>query len=66
MTPIKKRKFPKPNKRSTPTSKTESLTLEDLVVDGSLPRVKVKVSPLRSKSRSKPNERLVIELQCEV
>lgn len=66
MTQIKKRKPNKLNRHPKPSSKKNSLTLDELVVDGSLPLIKVRVYPSRNKSRSKSNNRIVIELQCEV
>jgi len=66
MTQTKKRKPSKPAARSKKTSKKESPTLDDLVVEGSLPRVKVRVYPSRRRGKNKPDNQLVVELQCEV
>lgn len=66
MTHNKKNKPGKPSRRTKQGSKEKFPTLDDLVVDHSLPRVHVRVYPSRKKSRTKPNDQMVIELQCEV
>lgn len=66
MTSIKKNKPGKPGPRTKKRSKEQYPSLDDLVVDRSMPPVQVKVFPSRRKSRNKPADQLVIELQCEV
>lgn len=66
MTQKKRRKPSKPATRPRKTSKKDPKTLDDLVVDGSLPRVKVRVFPSRKRSKNKSDDQLVVELQCEV
>jgi hypothetical protein len=66
MTYLKKNKSRKPGSRVKKGSKEKYPGLDDLVVDRSLPPVQVKVFPTRRKSRNKPAEQMVIELQCEV
>lgn len=66
MTPVKKRKPGKPAARPKKTPKKDSPSFDELVVEGSLPRVKVLVYPSRGRSKTKPDDQLVIELQCEV
>lgn len=66
MTEIKKRKPSSPASRPGKSSKKKYPSFDDLVVGNSLPRVKVRLFPSRRKSKSKPNDQIVIELQCEV
>ena len=66
MTQIKKNKPGKPNRRTKQSPKGKFPTLDDLVVDRSLPRVHVRVFPSRKKRGNKPSDQMVIELQCEV
>lgn len=66
MTYIKKNKPSKPGRSRKQNSKAKFPTLDDLVLDHSLPRIRVKVYPSRKKSVSKPNDQIMIELQCEV
>jgi len=42
------------------------LTFDDLVVDGSLTPVEVKLLPSKMRKSISPNDDLLIELQCEV
>jgi hypothetical protein len=66
MARIKKRNPSKPVTRPKKSSKKDISSFDNLVVEGSLPRVKVKLFPSRRKSKAKSDEQLVIELQCEV
>jgi hypothetical protein len=66
MTYLKKNKPGKTGPRTNKGSKEKYPSLDDLVVDRSLPPVQVKVFPSRKKSRNKPADQMVIELQCEV
>jgi hypothetical protein len=66
MTTIKKNKPKKPGPRPKKGATEQFRTLDDLVVDRSLPPVRVKVFPSRKKSKTKPIDQTVIELQCEV
>lgn len=66
MSPTKKRRQGKPTASSRKSQKERSLTFDDLVVEGAVPRVKVIIFPSRKKSTNKPTDRLVVELQCEV
>ncbi len=65
MTCIKKSKPKKPGPRPKKGAQ-EPMRMDDLVVDRSLPAVRVKVFPARKKSKNKPADQMVIELQCEV
>jgi hypothetical protein len=66
MNKVKKNKPGKPRSRTKPVSKERFPSLDDLVLDRSIPRVHVKVFPSRKKSGNKPSDQMVIELQCEV
>jgi hypothetical protein len=66
MTRSKGRRTSQPANRPGPASKKKSPGFDELIVDRSLPRVKVRVFPSRKKSKAKPDDQLVIELQCEV
>lgn len=66
MTDIKKNKPGKPSRRKKRVSKERFPSLDDLVLDRSLPRVHVRLYPSRKKSGTKPSDQMVIELQCEV
>lgn len=66
MTVTKKNKPRIPNRRTKQPAQDRFPTLDHFVLDGSLPRVHVKVFPSRKKSRNKPNDQIVLELQCEV
>ena len=66
MTEIKKKKPGKTATHPSQSSKKKYPSFDDLVVEHSLPRVKVRIFPSRRKSKSKPNDQIVIELQCEV
>jgi hypothetical protein len=66
MTHGKKRIPNKPAARPKKTSKKDTPSFDDLVLEGSLPRVKVRVFPSRGRSKTKADDQLVIELQCEV
>lgn len=49
-----------------PAPKKKLPRFDELVVERSLPHVKVHVFPSRKKSKTKPEDQIVIELQCEV
>ena len=66
MTKIKQSRTNKPAGRPKPSLKKKFPRFEELIVEGSLPRVKVRVFPSRKKSKTKPADQIVIELQCEV
>lgn len=66
MTEIKKRKPSKPAIRPRQPSKKKYPSFDDLVIENSLLRVKVRIFPSRRKSKSKSDDQIVIELQCEV
>lgn len=50
----------------TPKDTATPATFDDLVVDGSLAPVEVRVSPVRTGRKLSPTDDLLIELQCEV
>jgi hypothetical protein len=66
MTDIRKNKPKRPSRHPQQVSKDRFPTLDDLVLDRSLPHVHVKLFPARKKRGNKPTDQLVIELQCEV
>jgi hypothetical protein len=66
MTPVKRKKPGKPAVRPKRNSKKNFPSFDDLVVERSLPHVKVRLYPSLGRSKTKPDDQLVIELQCEV
>ena len=66
MSPIKKRRQSKSIARTKQTAKEKFPAFDDLVVEGAVPRVKIRLFPSKGKSRNKPTDHLVVELQCEV
>lgn len=66
MTKIKPSRTSRSATRPKPGLKKKLPRFDELVVERSLPRVKVRVFPSRKKSKTKPDDQLVIELQCEV
>jgi hypothetical protein len=45
---------------------TKPMTFDDLVIDGALDPVEIKLSPTRTREQAFPTDELLIELQCEV
>ena len=66
MSSTKKRRQSKPIARTKQTPKEKFPAFDDFVVEGAVPRVKIRLFPSKGKSRNKPTDHLVVELQCEV
>ncbi len=66
MSSTKKKRQDKPIIRTKQAPRDKFPAFDELVVGGSVPRVKVKVFPSRGKGKNKPTDHLVVELQCEV
>ncbi len=67
--------MPRLRRKNNPQSKTRPQksekavkpgSFDELVVESSLARVKIRVFPSRRRDKSRPNDKLLIELQCEV
>ena len=57
-------------RQDTPSQATQELTkpmtFDDLVIDGALDPVEIKLIPTRTREQTSRTDELLIELQCEV